>query len=140
MTTATKIEFEKATIYTTSEFMGNVVKTEVRKGSVGIRPYAQYDNAVHVHFVAKGKRKRSGFVKSHKPFVLILEGHGHPDPATLYGEAEATENGEASVARGRYRCFDPGWVRDFRALMSAHINKSQGGAKVVFTVDEEEVA
>lgn len=136
-TTTTEVKFEKATIYTTSEFMGNVIKTEVRRGEVEIAPYAQYNEAVHVRFVPKGKRSQRGFVKSHKPFVLVLEGHGHPDAATLYGETEATQDGECSVARGRYRSFDAGWVRDFRSLMSSYINKSQGNVKVIFSKDEE---
>lgn len=135
--TATKIEFEKATIYTTSELMGNIVKTEVRKGEVEIKPYAQYSKAVHVRYVPNGKRKKRGFVKSHEPFVLILEGHGHPEADSLYGEAEATQNGKVSVARGRYRCFHSGWVDDFRSLISAHINDSQDDIKVIFTTDDK---
>lgn len=137
-TIATKIEFEKATIYTTSEFMGNIIKTEVRKGEVEIKPYAQYSKAVHVLYVPKGKRKKRGFVKSHEPFVLILEGHGHPDADSLYDEAEATQDGKVSVSRGRYRCFHPGWVSDFRALISAHINDSRDDTKVIFMIDEKE--
>lgn len=135
--TVTKIEFEKATIYTTTQMMGNIIKTEVRKGEVEIKPYAQYSKAVHVQYVPKGKRKKRSFVKSHEPFVLILEGHGHPDADSLYGEAEATQNGEVSVARGRYRCFHSGWVDDFRSLISAHINDSRDDTKVIFTTDKK---
>ena len=135
--TTTKIEFEKATIYTTGEFMGNIIKVEVRRGEVKVAPYAQHTDAVHVRYVPKGKRNERGFVKSFKPFVLVLEGHGHPDADSLYGYEYTSEDGEVTTSRGRHRSFDAAWVRDFRSLISAYINKSQGEAKVVFSVDEE---
>lgn len=114
-------KFEKATIYTTSEFMGNVTKTEVRRGEIEVKPYAQYAEAIHVKFVPKGARKLRGFVKSHKPYVIVLEGHGHPDPDSLYGAYRETQDGEAAVASGRYRSFDPRWVEDFEASLNEYL-------------------
>jgi hypothetical protein len=124
--------FEKATIYTTSDFMGNVTKTEVRKGEVRHCKHAQYDNAVEVKFVAKRQRKLRGFVKSHQPYVLILEGHNHPDPASMFGDADAE-----GCATGRHRSFDDGWVSDFESTINQHIEDTN--ATVIFS-DREKAA
>jgi hypothetical protein len=139
MTTATenKIDFEKATIYTTGELMGNVQKVEVRRGDVEVKPYAQFSDAVHVKYVPKGARRQRGFVKSFKPFVLILEGHGHPDPDSLFGEAVPSSVEGVSVAHGRHSAFGDEWTNDFRGMMGRYIAKSQGEAKVIFSRDEK---
>lgn len=114
MTTATDTTFEKATIYTTGEFFGNIQKIEVRRGSVEVKPYAQHTDAVHVKFVPKGGRRLRGFVKSYKPFVMIVKGHGHPEPAELFGKTISEGDG-VTVKQGTYAAFDERWVEDFKA-------------------------
>lgn len=100
----------KVTIYTTSEFMGNVCKYEGTLIEHGTRKYAQYDNAPYVDFVPRGKRKPLRIQKAYKPYLLIVEGWGAPEP-----EPMCTPQGGMS----KYSSFDDGWRRDFNALIEA---------------------
>lgn len=107
-----------ATIY----FQGGygMVKMEVSKLSVELKPYAQYDKAVHVEFVPRGKRKARGFVQSYRPSLLVLEGWGHPDPDSAFLPPTDQGDGVATLV-GRYSSCDPRWQGDFDAKMKAYL-------------------
>lgn len=74
----------KATIYTTNEFFGNIVKQEVTLIDAIFTPYAQYKAALKVSFLPKRARIKRQFIKTYNPFVLIVKGHGHPNPEELF--------------------------------------------------------
>lgn len=119
----------KVTIYHKSDLMGNIIKTEARLVEHGTRKYAQYDNAVFVNFVPKRKRKVRGLIATSRPYVLILEGWGHPDPDSLFGPAERSETTGVGFARGRYSAFSGGWVADFEKRINPYLES--GKAAVV---------
>lgn len=100
---------KKVTIYTTSEFMGNVVKYEGTLVDYGVRKYAQYDAAPFVDFIPKGKRKTVRIQKSYKSYLLILLGTGYPEPQPLC----PPEGGMS-----KYASHDEGWKRDFNTVLS----------------------
>lgn len=54
--------------------MGNVTRTDCRSLTVetGVK-YAQYNNAVRVTWLAKGKRKARATVLTYNPFLIVVE-------------------------------------------------------------------
>lgn len=119
---------EKVTIYTTSEFMGNVVKIEGKLIAHGRRPWAQYAAVPFVQFRKKRAKKDTGLIKSgRKPYLLIVEGWDNPDPDDLYGAAEVRDG--VAVSKGRYMSFDERWTKDFNQTIDAEI--ARGNVKVV---------
>jgi len=106
----------KATIYTTSEFMGNVFKIECTLVDFGFRKYAQYDKAAFVRYIPKGKRTETGFTKGYHPYILILEGHGHPEPEDMFLDLGKSESG-LNVKRSKYMSFDDRYKTDFDAVI-----------------------
>jgi hypothetical protein len=97
---------EKVTIYTTSEFMGNVVKYEGFLVGHGRRRYAQYPDAPFVEFIPKGKRKPVRIQKAYNPYLIILAGWGGDNP-----EPEPMCPPEGGMSK--YASFDIGWRNDF---------------------------
>lgn len=121
-------DLENVTIYSCG-FMGNYIKTECRTLSVAIGRYAQYPSAVHAVFVPKGKRSPRGFVQTSFPSLVIVKGHGHPDPAGIYDGGTSYKTGEVTMSRSKYSSCDDGWKNDFRAMLSAHVAAT--GAEVI---------
>lgn len=74
------------TMYIAGEFFGNIQKLECKLVAHGTKKYAQYNNAPFVNFIPKGKRSLRGVIKSFQPYILILDGTGHPEPETVWGE------------------------------------------------------
>ena len=110
------------TLYFRGEFMGNMHRVEARAYSVTVGKYAQYDQAVFVAFLAKGKRKARGFVQGYRPDLLVLDDWGHPEPAPLFGEPAP---GEITVEAAHSSCSD-GWARDFAAIIDPYIAAHPG--------------
>lgn len=109
---------KKATIYTTSEFMGNVIKIECTLLDSGFRKYAQYENAAFVRYIPKGKRNETGFLKGYRPYILILEGHGHPEPDDMFVDLGKSETG-LNVRQSKYMSFDTRYKTDFDAVIDS---------------------
>ncbi len=104
----------RVTIYTLGMFGYN--KAEGTKLEVTIKPYAQYPVAAMIVFVPKGKRKNRCFVDSNNPSTVILEGWGHPDPASWL---KPTDGGSIS----RYSSYSPEWVREFNVFFAEYLAK-----------------
>lgn len=111
------------TIYSRSEWGMGVRKTEARAFGFAVVAYAQYPSAVECHFVGKGQRKVRGFVQTSTASLLVLEGHGHPDPDT--GDIVLSETPTMRVTKGRYMSQDPRWQSDFDAMIDAYIAEKQ---------------
>jgi len=106
----------KVTIYSKSEFMGNIIATETRLKSFTFRKYAQYPNALEV--VHTPKRKRTTYRKIYTPCggspdILILEGWNNAEPAEMFSGNEST-----------YLSFDDKWQSDFDKLINKHIESN----------------
>lgn len=107
-------EGQLVTIYATSEMMGHVVKWEGRLVDCGFVRYAQYPAVPSVRYIPKGKRNPSGFVKADsRPFMLVIAGHGHPEPASMFGDADAT-----GCRTNRFQSFSREWTDEFNAMIA----------------------
>lgn len=130
-----ELQTRKVTIYRKSEFGMGYVKVECRKFGFEHRKYAQYNNAVAVAFVEKGKRKVRGFHETTYPSCVVLEGHGHPDPDDPMTAPEVSETG-CVVRRSRFSSFDPAWSEEFNAKLAGYLAES--GATVVLDTREND--
>lgn len=119
MTTTT---FAKATLFTRHEMFGNIIKLEVKDLVIetGVK-YAQYDNAVKVTFVPKGKRSRRGMMLTYKPDLIVLEGWGHSIEPDGFMNPVGIVEGPVTVTRSRYSSHDAGWQRDFEAKLNKYL-------------------
>ncbi len=129
----------KATIYRKSDFFGVITKTEVRACEVERRPYAQYTNAIAVRLVKKGARKTRGFVETYEPYLLILAGHGHPDPAGMFdgGEVENVTQG-ITAHKAKHAAFSGGYADDFNVMIEKYLD--EGGGKILFDARGEHIS
>lgn len=117
--------------------MGNVVKTEAKLIEVGRKNYAQYDNAPYVVFIPKGKRKPFVTRATSYPYLLVIEGHGHPEPADMLGEGK-TENG-VTIRQSTYSSFDEAYKTDFDAIINPYLTDKNVIVDVRQTVGKEVV-
>ncbi len=127
MINKTQMIDRKVTIYFRGEMMGNYHKIEARNYFAGTTSYAQYPAAVQFAWVPKGSRSARGSVQTFQPSLLILDGHGHPDPASMFGEKE--DRGGVTIQRGRHSSCSPEWTSEFDAMIDAHVAAT--GAKVL---------
>ncbi|MEE8536893.1 MAG: hypothetical protein V3S71_02725 [Acidobacteriota bacterium] len=123
------LEHGKATIYKKNEFFGYIQKVEVRECTIDRGPYAQYRDAIKVTFIKPRCRKTLGFWETYRPHLLILDGHGHPDPADMFDGGEVTRTPNVTAYSAKYSAFDEGYGNDFDELIDAHIKET--GATVL---------
>ncbi len=109
----------KVTIYFRSEMFGNYLKIEARSYFTEIKPYAQYPSAVKFSWVPKGARSARAFIQTYRPSLLILDGHGHPDPAPMFGEEK--DEGGVSARRSQHLSFSEEWDTEFNEMIRAHV-------------------
>lgn len=109
----------KATIYTTSEFFGNLVKHEVDLTNAVFEPYAQYKESLRLVFIPKGKRKALQIRKTYNPFVLVIKGHGHPNPEELMKVIKETE--DCKISQSKYASFDERFAQEADELLASII-------------------
>ena len=110
---------QKVTIYTSG--MLGVQKYEGRLVGHGTEQYAQYDNAAYVHFIPKRKRKVRVVRGTYKPYILVLEGHGHPDLSTWKMGKSSTPG--ITVMESKYSACDDRWETDADVVLDNHIEK-----------------
>lgn len=65
-----------------------------------------------VDFVRKRCRNVTSLWTYYNPWILVVEGWGHPDPES--GMEKVSESDGVSVSRSRYRSCDPRIVGDFK--------------------------
>lgn len=113
-----KYEDLKATIYTKSEFFGNIVKREVKLHEITEKTtYAQYHNAVKATFTIKRKRSKSSLVTTYQPYVVIVAGWDHPNPADMFDIVEKTDT--MTIKKSSYMSFDDRFATDFDAIVDS---------------------
>lgn len=107
---------QKVTLYTVNDLFGNVVKREIKMTSLEYKNYAQYENLLHVQGIPKGKRKEYLWrSQGRHAFFIVVEGWGHPEPDSMFGESRV-ENG-LTFSESRYLSHSPEYLKDF---MKAH--------------------
>jgi hypothetical protein len=115
---------KKVTIYSTSEFFGDVTKVEAILVEIGRRDYAQYRNAPYVIFIPKGKQKQ--FIKRalEYAYLLVIEGWNHPPPFDMM--TPLTDDGTGTgtkTQQSRYPSFDDRYKTEFDELMNPYLEK-----------------
>lgn len=119
----TQLVHRKATIYMRGEFMDNIHKVEVTQLAILIGKYAQYDGAIGVYFVPRGKRNiRLKIETSNPTYLLVLDGWGHPDPSSPYVTTQKTPG--AIVSTGRYFAHDPRFKTDFDRSIGPYLHRA----------------
>ena len=109
---------KKATLYHSTGF-GNVAKVEVREVEVVRRPYAQDEGAVFATYLRPRKRKLEQYTGSYKPYLVVLEGWGHPEPADMFNWS-ISESG-ALVGTGRHSACSGGYENEFDAQLASYL-------------------
>lgn len=104
---------ELVTMYYGGSF--GVQKCECKLIDFGTKPYAQYKDAAYVKYVPKGKRKPCGFVLTSYPFLIIIEGVNHPNPADSFGPSKTThyDSGSVVTKETRFSSFDERYKTEF---------------------------
>jgi hypothetical protein len=108
----------RCTIYFRHDMGMGVTKVECRSAEWGEVSYAQYDNAVAVRFVPKGKQRTRGIVETFQPECIILDGWGHPDPDPKEDESTRREGNGVSSVRCKYSSSDPRWMSALRTKLA----------------------
>jgi hypothetical protein len=102
---------KKATLYTTSDFMGEIIKREVNLNEIKIRDFAPYKAIPCIVYTPKKCRKQYQNLLIYKPYALIIEGWGHPEPDDLF--ISISEEGGVKASKSKYACFDERFKTDF---------------------------
>jgi hypothetical protein len=108
----------KVTIYIGGSF--GVSKHEATLIDHGRQRYAQYEAAPFVTFTPRGKRKARSWAQGYHPYLLILAGHGHPDPQAWLVPAAGGDQ------VSRYSSCDPRWETDFDAQIDPYVAANPG--------------
>ncbi len=119
-----KTKENQITVYWPGSFFGAIHKTEGTMIEHGTRPYAQYRNVPFVKLVPTGKRKPVMIQKDYKPYLLILDGVGHPDPQDMFIDGDESSLGVTSKI-SKYSSFDDRWETDFDQIIDKHITESK---------------
>ena len=112
-------EIPKGTLYLQSSMLGSYTKIEATNIKITTGRHAQYDCAVHVRFVPKGKRSLRGFVQDYHPTLVVLEGWGHFDPDDAFVRTSET----SSITR--HSSFSEEWETEFDAKLARYLASSK---------------
>jgi predicted ABC-type ATPase len=104
-----------ATMYLASEFMGNINKIDVTDIKIKAKKYAQYEKALSVTFIPKGKRSPGGTTLTYSPYILVLKGYNTPVPQSSMKPIAP------GVEQSIYTSFDDRWQADFDKVVDDYI-------------------
>lgn len=105
------MEHHNCTLYLTSEF-GFPMGVSCKWAKTEIVKWAQYPRAVKVTYLEKGKRKPRAYIDSYHPRTVIVAGHGHRSPPSVW---KTLLNGDVV---SRYISFDPRYEQDADAFFA----------------------
>lgn len=108
---------KQVTIYSSGSF--GISKIEGVITDFGFKDYAQYKNAPFINFIRKGKRKEEQMLKTYNPYLLVIDGYGHPDPGSCFEKPEIC--GDLIISKTTYSCFDDRYKTDFDQLINDYI-------------------
>lgn len=106
--------YERATIYRCPEFGMGYRAYRVRNLTITYRRYAQYENAVELRFIPKGKRRERVIMETYKPTTVVVEGWDAP----LYDVSPFDRTGPMT-AKSRHTAFSEGWGEEFENWLAA---------------------
>jgi hypothetical protein len=110
----------KATLYFQGRgLIGNVQKVEVREVEVLRRQWAQYPGAVDCRFKAPRQRNWRRYTEGYRPYLVVLDGWGHPDPQGPF-DVISDEDG-CTVSEARHSFASDGWTTDFDGWLAAYL-------------------
>jgi hypothetical protein len=110
--------FKNATVYLTGG-MGNIIRVDCREIKIQVGKYAQYDKAISVKYLQKGKQKWQGVWATYDPLVVVVPTDKAIQPDDMFGDAELSSTPGVTVKKSRYSSFDPRWKSDFLAQLKA---------------------
>jgi len=108
------------TIYYMGEFGMGLNKIEGKLKNFGTRKYAQYNSAPYVSFVAKRKRKTQSLQKSYKPYMVVIMGHGHPNPED--GMKLLSDDGTTTVSQYKHSSFSEEWDNEADQMLNTYFS------------------
>lgn len=100
--------FENATFYTMEAFGAARKDCKHLTVQFGVK-YAQYDNAIRLTYLAKGKRKPQSRILTYKPYLLVV----HTKDAIPVPNCMDDKGGGCSQTR--YATFDDRWLSDWES-------------------------
>jgi len=109
----------QSTIYTVGMF--GISKMEVKNLETERKKYAQYENALYVRFIPKGKRKLRQMVLVPSDYILILDGHNHPSPDDGFKQEVEGKTPGIMVKASRYTCYSPEYLTDFENMINPYM-------------------
>lgn len=108
------------TLYMSGAF--GVQKLEGSLVEFGTKPYAQYPKAPYVVLIPKGKRKPIGILKGYAPYMVLLEGVGHPDVFDPFGPKK--DSGNAITQTSRFSSFDERYKTEFDTVLNKVVSEN----------------
>jgi hypothetical protein len=117
-----------ATLYFQGDLGMAYRKLEARDVELFVRPYAQYSAAVRVRFIPKGARHPREMWLTYGPKLVILAGHGHPEPNGMWTAPESSSTG-VTTQMSRHAAFSDEWEKEARDMLAAYVARS--GARVL---------
>lgn len=112
------------------------VKREVNDLVLWTGKYAQYDNALHVQFREKGKRKTHANVYGYNPRIVVFEGWGIDlDVEDPFEAPKASSVPGVTIQKGKRLSQDSGWDTE----MGARVANYKGKKPVVSMLESESI-
>lgn len=108
--------------------LGNIERMEVRSAKFEVKPYAQYDRALHVTIVPKGKRSPRTFVlgpRDHNFAAFVPPGSAAPEMSDPWEERPGTSG--VKIKTTKYHPGDPRWVAEATGKLPADALIWKGG-------------
>jgi hypothetical protein len=121
---AKQYENQKVTLYYTSEFLGNIIKLEIKLHELGTQDYAQYKNVPYCIYTKKRSRKRAKYLVYYMPKWIIVDGWDNPEPEST--EVLLKESKDVKVSTYNCSFTNP---QEYKSLLSIIPEK-----KVLFVV------
>jgi len=118
------LRLARATVFMPGSMFGNWNKVEVNDLVVYKAPYAQYAEALHVQFRAKGKRKTVGRAEGSHPRLVVFEGWGIDlDPESMWNTPTRDDKLGVEIKQSRRSGFDKGWDEEMQRRVQAYAKK-----------------
>lgn len=100
------LTFNNAALFRAGMFGIHRIDCKTITVTTGVK-YAQYNDAIKVEYLEKGKRKTCAFIMDYAPWARVV-----PSSAPLRPEDPFVDHEDGS-RRGRYSACDPRWQTDF---------------------------
>jgi hypothetical protein len=118
-TLPTEQTFSNVTFYVKGGM--SITRVDAKTLKIKVKQYAQYERAIFLTWLGKGKRQERGMVISpyHTFFVLVNRADAiDPDSMLDSTTRQVSDNGTVTT-RGRYSSCDPRWQTDFAGKIEA---------------------